>query len=92
MKTWLQLKTVLDKNCISESDQKIVRDFLLSFSFLERQTLLGILIGFEEKIEFFVKLIKYKSELKKSPKKQVVDELLALEKKEFNILFEDLKA
>ncbi len=91
MRTWLELKEILEKKCISESDQVLVQDFLIRFSFLERQTLLGILIGFEEKIEFFVNLIKQKSELKNSPNKDLTNKILDFEQKELKALLKDLK-
>ncbi len=91
MKTWIQLKTIMDKSCISEDDQDLVRDFLFSFSFPKRQMLLGILIGFEEKLELFVNLIKYKKELGNSSDKELTDKILDMEKKELDILIRNLK-
>jgi len=91
MKTWIQLNAIMDKSCISEDDQELVRDFLFSFSFSKRQTLLGVLIGFEEKLEFFVNLIKYKKELRNSLSKELTDKILDIEKEEFEILIKALK-
>ncbi len=81
----------MDKSCISEDDQELVWDFLFSFSFPKRQTLLGVLIGFEEKLEFFVNLIKYKKELRGSLNKELTDKIMDIEKKEFETLIKALK-
>ena len=91
MRTWLELKEKLEEKDIAEADQIILRDLLLSFGFSKRQMLLGILMGFEENISFFVDLVKKKQELKRSPSEDLANDVLDMEKNEMDRLLEDLK-
>ncbi len=91
MKDWEQLKNVLDKGNISSEDQKSLRDFLSYFSFVKRQQLIGIFMGFPEKLSLFVDLIKKKQALAKSHKDNLSQEILDLENQEIEKLIKELQ-
>lgn len=91
MKDYSQLKDILDKQNISENDQNIVHDFLLSFSFDKRQQLMGIFLGFPEKINLFVNLLKKKIEFSKNPTDELSKEIFELENQEIKNLMKELE-
>lgn len=91
MKNWSGLKEILIKKNISEEDQKSVFDFLSHFSFIKRQQFLGVFLGFPEKIELFIRLIKKKKESAKAPNAELSSEIFNLEDKEINSLINELK-
>lgn len=91
MKDWNELKNVLDGQNISSEDQQLIRNFLNSFSFQKRQQLMGIFIGFPEKVNFFVDLIKKKTELAKSPNENLSKNILDMENNEVENLIKELE-
>ncbi len=86
MKDYSQIQEVLDKQNIAHSDQEIVRSFFASFSFEKRQQLMGIFLGFPEKIGLFVDLLKKKIEFEKNPTEALSAEILEIEDKEIKKL------
>lgn len=91
MKDYGQIEEVLNKRNISREDQEIIRNFLLSFSFTKRQQLMGIILGFPDKIGIFVDLIKKKIEFQKNPTEELSAEILEIEDKEIKNLMSELK-
>lgn len=91
MKDYSQIQEVLDKQNIAHSDQEIVRGFLGSFSFTKRQQLMGIFLGYPEKITFFVDLLKKKVEFQKNPTEALSAEILEIENKEIKNLMSILQ-
>lgn len=91
MKDWSELKNILDGKNMPNEDQQLIRDFLMSFSFQKRQQLMGIFIGFPEKIGFFIDLIKKKMELKKSPNEDLSKNILDIENSEVENLIKELE-
>lgn len=88
---WSQIEDVLDKQSVSEDDQNLVRDFLSSFSFSKRQQLMGIFLGFPEKIGLFVELVKKKVKFANSMDKSLADDILHIENDEIDNLIKDLE-
>lgn len=84
IKDWDQIKNILDKQKISEKDQQFIGDFLIFFSFQERQQLMGIFIGFPDKINLFIDLIKKKKALAENYDENLAKEILDLENNEIN--------
>ncbi|MFZ2303751.1 MAG: hypothetical protein WAV98_03110 [Minisyncoccia bacterium] len=91
MKDYSQIQEVLVKQNISHGDQEIVRTFLGSFSFTKRQQLMGFFLGFPEKINFFIDLLKKKMEFAKNPTETLSEEILDLEKREIKNLIKELQ-
>ena len=91
MKDYSQIQEVLDNQNIAHSDQEIIRSFFESFSFEKRQQLMGIFLGFPEKISFFVDLLKKKIEFEKNPTEALAAEILDLENKEIKDLMKELE-
>lgn len=91
MKDWSELKNVLDNQGISSEDQQLIRDFLASFSFQKRQQLMGIFLGFPERISLFAGILKKKVEFAKNPTEALVEEILSLEKKEMQDLMKEIE-
>lgn len=91
MKDWEQLKIILDEQNIKGEDRRLIRAFLGFFSFSERQRLLGIFIGFSDKIYLFVDLLRKKRDLAKSGNDNLAAEIFNMEDKLINNLIEDLK-
>lgn len=91
MKDYGQIEEVLNAQNIAREDQEILRIFLSSFSFEKRQQLMGIILGFPEKIGFFVDLIKKKIEFQKNPTEELSAEILEIEEKEIKNLMSELK-
>lgn len=91
MKDYSELAEVLNKQNIAHKDQEIVRSFLGSFSFTKRQQLMGIFLGFPEKIPLFVDLLKKKIEFAKNPTEALSAEILDLENMEIKNLMSELK-
>lgn len=91
MKDYSQIEEVLNERNISREDQEIIRNFLLSFSFTKRQQLMGIILGFPDKIGIFVDLIKKKIEFQKNPTEELSAEILEIEEKEIKNLMSELK-
>lgn len=85
------MENVLNSQNISSENQQLVRDFLSSFSFLKRQQLIGIFVGFPEKTGFFVDLIKKKMELAKSPNENLSKNILDAENNEVEKLIKELE-
>jgi len=90
MKNWEDVQLTLNNNDISADDQELVRGILLSSPFKDRQMLMGILLAFPEKIEFFVNLIKKKKELKESQDADLASEILDMETTELDKLLGEL--
>jgi len=86
-----QIQEVLDKQNISQDDQKVVKNFLSSFSFAKRQQLIGIFLGFPEKISLFVDLLKKKIEFSKNPTEALAEEILGIETGEIKNLMKELQ-
>lgn len=91
MKDWNELKNVLDDQNISSEDQQLVCDFLSPFSFQKRQQLMGIFLGFPEKISLFADLLKKKVEFAKNPTEALAGEILDLESKEMHDLMKEVE-
>lgn len=79
MKDYSQLKEVLNKRNIGENDQELIYEFLSSFAFQKRQQLMGIFLGFPEKINSFVDLLKKKREFARKSTEALAGEILDLE-------------
>lgn len=90
MKDWSEIKNVLDNQNISSEDQQLIRDFLMSSSFQKRQQLMGIFLGFPEKIILFTDLLKKKVTFAKNPTKDSAKEILDLESKEMQDLMKEI--
>lgn len=91
MKDYSQIQEALEKQNIQQDDQKIVKDFLASFSFTKRQQLMGIFLGFPEKISLFVSLLKKKTEFQKNPTEALAAEILTIEEEMMNSLMKELQ-
>lgn len=91
MKDYSQIEEVLNERNISREDQEIVRNFLMAFSFTKRQQLMGIILGFPDKIGIFVDLIKKKIEFQKNPTEELSAEILEVEDMEIKNLMSELK-
>ena len=91
MRDYSQIEEVLNKQNIAHSDQEIVRNFLASFSFTKRQQLMGIFLGFPDKISLFVDLLKKKIEFQKNPTEALYAEILEIEDREIRNLMSALK-
>ena len=85
-----QLQKVLSEQRVEEGDQKIVREFLLSFGFEKRQQLMAIFLGFPEKVELFVDILKKKVDFVKNPSEAQAKEILAIEHEEIKNLTKEL--
>lgn len=91
MKDYSQVQEVLVDQNIPLDDQAIVRDFLSSFSYTKRQQLLGIFLGYPDKIKLFVDLIKKKTDFAKNPTEELSAEILDIENSEIKKLISELK-
>lgn len=91
MKDYSEIQEVLDRQNIAHNDQEIVRSFLASFSFTKRQQLMGIFLGFPEKIVLFIDLLKKKIEFSKNPTEALSVEILEIEEKEIKNLISTLQ-
>lgn len=91
MKDWNDLKKILDSKNISNEDQQLIRDFLSFSSFQKRQQLMGIFLGFPEKINLFAELLKKKVEFAKSQAGSLAEEILDIEKKEMQDLMKEIE-
>lgn len=90
MKDWNDLKNILDSQNISNGDQQLIRDFLSSFSFQKRQQLMGIFLGFPEKVILFTDLLKKKVTFAKNPTKDSAEEILDTESEEMRYLMKEV--
>lgn len=90
MKDWSEVKNVLDSHSVSSENQRLVRDFLSSFSFQKRQQLMGIFIGFPEKIALFITLLTKKVAFAKNPTETSGREILDTESKEMQDLMKEI--
>lgn len=91
MKDYRQIQEVLDRQNIAHGDQEIIRDFLGSFSFTKRQQLMGIFLGYPEKVSLFIDLLKKKIEFNKNPTEVLSSEILDLESVEIKKLMSEMK-
>lgn len=91
MKDYSQIREILEKQNIPTVDQEMVRDFLSSFSFTKRQQLMGIFVGFPEKISLFIDLLKKKVEFANNPIEALSAEILEMENGEIKNLMNELK-
>ena len=85
-----QLVELMNEQHVSESEQELVREFLVAFSFPKRQQLMGILLGFPEKMSLFVTLLKKKVEFAKKPSDSLAKEIVDLESGEIKSLLKEL--
>lgn len=90
MKDWNELKNILDGQNISGEDQWLIHNFLGYFAFQKRQQLMGILMGWPEKLPFFINLIKKKKILAQYPDVPLADEILHLENEFIAELIKDI--
>ena len=86
MRDFSQLKDILDEQKISDIDQGLVKDFLNHFSFSKRQQLMGIFLGFSDKLKLFIDLIKKKKVLAENYDEKLAEGILDLENKEIEDL------
>lgn len=86
MRDFEQIKDILHSQNISNEDQQLFRDFLTSFGFQKRQQLMGIFLGFPEKMGLFVGLLKKKKVLAENYDANLAQEILDMENKEINNL------
>lgn len=91
MKDYSEIEEILNNQNITQDDQKIVRDFLSSFSFTKRQQLIGIFLGHEEKLSLFIGLLKKKMEFTKNPTEELSREILEIESREIKTLIKELE-
>lgn len=91
MKDYSELEEVLKQKGISNDDQEFLKKFLLSFSFPKRQQLMGIFLGFPEKIALYLEVLKKKAEFEKTPTEALSVEILELENSEINRLMSELQ-
>lgn len=75
---------------MSVSEQELVREFLMTFSYLKRQQLMGILTGSPAKMSLFVTLMKKKVEFAKKPNALLAKEITDLEGSEIKNLIIEL--
>ncbi|MBU1102269.1 hypothetical protein KJ853_01260 [Patescibacteria group bacterium] len=90
MKNWLDLKQILVQQNIPEQDIKLTKEFLETLSFDRRQQMMGIFLGWPEKLGFFVDLLKKKKKLAKNYQPELARKILDLEKKEVQDLIKEL--
>lgn len=79
MHDYTALQKILEEQQVGERAQGLVRDFLLSLPFLERQMLMGVFLGFPEKIGLFIEMLERKTEFAKNPTEEKAQEILDLE-------------
>lgn len=91
MKDYSHLQEVLEEQHIGANEQELVREFLMSFSFLKRQQLMGIFLGFPEKISLFIELLKKKMEFAKNASTMTSDARAALIKEILNLEHSEIK-
>lgn len=91
MKDWSQVIKILNEQKIPNDDQGLVKDFLNHFSFRKRQQLMGIFLGFPEKIQFFIELLKKKRNLAENPAENSTAEILDLENREIDLLIKEIQ-
>lgn len=85
-----QLEEIMNEQQVSVSEQELVREFLIAFSFSKRQQLMGILTGFPEKMPLFVTLLKRKVEFAKKPSDALAKEITDMESGEIKNLIKEL--
>lgn len=90
MNDYTKLQEALRAEHVSEADQQLVHDFLNSFSYTKQQQLLGIFLGFPEKVGLFAELIKKKKEFTVAPSEVLAREIIDLEEGEMKKLIEEL--
>jgi len=91
MKDYSEIEEILNNQNITQDDQKIVRDFLSSFSFTKRQQLMGIFLGHSQKLNLFINLLKKKLEDAKNPTEELSAEILDIENSEIKSLIKELE-
>jgi hypothetical protein len=85
-----QLVEIMKEQQVSESEQELVREFLMTFSYLKRQQLMGIFLGFPDKIAMYIKLLVLKSEFAKKPSDSLAKEITDMESGEIKNLIKEL--
>ena len=88
---YTEIEKVLDSRNITPDDKKIIKDFLVSFSFTKRQQLMEIFLGHPEKIQLFVDLLKKKIKFAKKPTEALSAEILESEASEIKKLMKELE-
>lgn len=84
---WNELENILNSQNIIAEDRRLLNDFLRMLPFEKRQQILGILIGFPDKLKVFIELLNKKKTLSQQFNKELSQEILEFESK----IFEDLK-
>ena len=90
MNDWNQVEVILNEKNVASEDQNLVKSFLSDFSFIKRQQLMSIFLGFPEKLPLFIGLIKMKQELKTVPTKDLSDKIFEIEQREIGGLIKEL--
>lgn len=90
MRDFSQIENILDEQKVSEKDQQLIRDFLISFSFQKRQQLMGIFLGFPGKMGLFIDLMKKKKTLAGNKDAKLAQEILDLEDREIDNLIGEI--
>lgn len=91
MKDYSQVQEVLVDQNIPLDDQEVIKNFLRAFSYTKRQQLIGIFLGYPDKINLFVGLIKKKTDFSKNPTEELSAEILDIENSEIKKLISELK-
>ena len=86
MRDFNQLKIILEEQKVAEGDQQLIKDFLNSLGFQKRQQLMGIFLGFSDKLKLFIDLIKKKKVLAENYDENLAEGILDLEDKEIEDL------
>lgn len=79
MKDWNELKNILNRQNISSEDQQLIHGFLIFFTLQKRQQLIRVLMGYADKLPFFINLIKKKKLLTQNFDAPLAGEVLHLE-------------
>ncbi len=90
MHEWDHVKTYLEKHNIAQEDVALVKEFLRSLNFVQRQQLMGILLGWPDKIGLFVEVLKKKHVLAQTQDENLAQEIFDLEQKEVTNLMKEI--
>lgn len=81
MNEWSELEKILKERKVSEKDANLLKDFLNYFDFHKRQTLMGVFLGFPDKIPFFLEILNAKKNLGLNFDKNLASDIIEKEKK-----------
>ncbi len=90
MHEWDKVKIYLEEQNVVKKDIALIEDFLRHFDFLKRQQLMGILLGWPDKLNLFVEILKKKKTLAEKYDENLAKEILDLERREINSVMKEI--